>query len=280
MRFTPRLPQDNVNVSKTSDLREFFWLLGIILAVLVLVYLFLGFALDVVVDRISPKMEREIGVVFNKMYKIKDNEISPLEESIQKLLDSLVEKAPALNMDYEFKVRVVENNDFNALALPGGNIVIFSGLIKEINSQNELAMVLSHELGHFAHKDHLRRLGRRLVLVVISSVLFGERSSVAQFMERTLITADLKSSRQQEVVADKFALDLLDKKYGHVAGGRELFQLMKKKGNLPMFFQYFSTHPAPEDRLNIMMEEIIINGYLVKETIPLDPIYRDQTVVD
>ncbi len=275
MRFTPRLPQDNVNVFKTSDLKDFFWLLGIILAVLVLIYLVLGFALDIVVDRMSPKVERGIGNFFSKIYEIKNDEISPLEENIQRLLDRLVSKALVLNMSYEFKVHVVENKDFNALALPGGNIVIFSGLIEEINSENELAMILAHELGHFIHKDHLRRLGRGLVLVVISSVLFGESSSVAQFMEQTLITADLKFSRQQEIAADKFALDLLEKKYGHVAGSIELFHLIKEKENSPAFLKYFSTHPAPEDRLNIIIEEIKTNGYLVKDAASLDSIYRD-----
>ena len=44
----------------------------------------------------------------------------------------------------------------NAVALPGGNIVVFAGLLKEIKSENELAMILGHELGHFAHRDHLR----------------------------------------------------------------------------------------------------------------------------
>ena len=275
MRFIPRLPQDNVNVSKTSALKEFFVLLGIISGVLLLIYLILGFALNIIVDKIPPGVERGIGSFLSKEYKVKNSETSPLEVKMQKLLNGLVAKAPDLENGYKFNVQIVKNDDFNALALPGGNIVVFSGLIREIQSQNELAMILAHELGHFVHRDHLRKLGRGLVLVVISSVLFGERSSVTQFMEQTLITADLKFSRQQEIAADKFALDLLNEKYGHVAGAKELFQLMKEKKSVPAFFKFFSTHPDSEDRLNIIMEEMKRKGYFVKDVIPLDPVYRN-----
>ena len=69
-----------------------------------------------------------------------------------------------------FHVYVTEVDDINAIALPGSNIIVFSGLLQNIQSENELVMVLGHELGHYAHKDHLRGLGRGLgISLVITS---------------------------------------------------------------------------------------------------------------
>jgi predicted Zn-dependent protease len=55
-------------------------------------------------------------------------------------------------MTTKINVYLMENEEINAVALPGGNIVVFTGLVAQVESENELAMVLAHEMGHFTHR--------------------------------------------------------------------------------------------------------------------------------
>jgi Zn-dependent protease with chaperone function len=61
---------------------------------------------------------------------------------------------------FSYKVSVHDQATVNAVALPGGNIIVFKGLLTELKSENEVAMILAHELGHYAHRDHLHGIGQ------------------------------------------------------------------------------------------------------------------------
>lgn len=271
MKYVPRIIKENVNVSETSPIKEFFVLLGGIFGILFLVYFLLGFALDVVVDRMPERLEIVLGEFFTQRFP-EDKIFSPIEQELQELLDELVDSMTTNNLSYT--VQVVESPEVNALALPGGNIVIFSGLLEHIHSENELAMVLGHELGHFVHRDHLRGLGRGVVLVALSSFLFGVDHSVAETMMNMLITANLKHSRNQEIAADLFALDLVNAKYGHVAGATDFLNEFRGKEKFPVFLKFFSTHPQSTDRISLLQDKIRKKGYAVKEKMPLSKVYK------
>lgn len=267
MKFTPASFKENVNISQRNPLGEFFTLLGGILGVLLIIYFVLGIALDIVVEKIPDKIETRLGGFFDRAYRLKKTPTS-LEQRIQKLLDELVEYIPDSSL--KFTVHIIDEKEINAIALPGGNIVLTSGLVQEIDSQNELAMVLAHELGHFVHRDHLRGLGRGLVLMFISTVLFGSNSEVTDFLMNTLTASTLKYSRKQEALADNFALELVHKKYGHVGGATDFFGKMKGKEKLPRFFQFFLTHPFSEKRISLLESAIQKRDYEIGPVVPFD----------
>ncbi|MBL7085033.1 MAG: M48 family metallopeptidase [Candidatus Omnitrophica bacterium] len=272
MKFTPRTFKENVNISPGSPLRDLFVLLGGILGALLLIYIILGFALDILVERMPAKFEKRIADFFSRTYGL-ETPSSPAGIKTQELLDDLVQYLP--EEDSGFTVYLHESSDVNAVALPGRHIIVFSGLLEEIESENELSMILAHELGHFANRDHLRGLGRGLVLMFISAVLFGADSSFANFSQRALLAADLKFSRQQETAADLFAIELLYKKYGHVGGACDFFQRASAKSDLPRFGKFLSTHPYPLDRINILQRRIKRNGYPIKAKIPLGLVFKE-----
>jgi predicted Zn-dependent protease len=267
MKFTPKELKKNVNVSAGSPLRELFVLLGGILTGLFLIYIILGITLDILVERIPAQLEKFSGNLFSKTYSLQQPSSSK-EKKVQKILDSLVKDFP--EKDLCFTVHIQDNKDANAVSLPGGHILIFSGLLKEIETENELTMILAHEIGHFVRRDHLRKLGRGLVLVFLSAVLFGADSGVVEFVQNALITAELKFSRKQEKMADKFALDLLYKRYGHVAGATDFFVRIQDKQNNSKFLKFLSTHPYARDRISFLKEQIRKKGYVIKEKIPLN----------
>jgi len=268
MKFTPREIKENVNISQTSAIREFFVLTSSILGILIAIYLALGFSLDILVDKIPLKTEKKLADFFSRQFYFDKNRSSE-EEYIQKLLDDLVANMPEAS--YKFNVHIVPAKETNAFAFPGGHILVNTALIEEIGSENELSMVLAHELGHYVHRDHLRGLGRGLVLTVFSIFLFGNDSEVTQFLMRVLLTTDLRFSRRQEAFADAFALELLNKKYGHVAGAADFFKHRMDKEKCPRIMKYFSTHPLYADRISMINGEILKKGYKVGEKVPLAP---------
>jgi Zn-dependent protease with chaperone function len=231
VKYTPKELIGNVNVSRTSPLREFFLLLTGLLGITFFIYIALGFAIDYVVPNVPAEVERSLGRLYSNMYE--DTEKTAPVIQLQLLLDELADKVPVRSFEasrtdlteqrreLKYKVHIVPRSQINALALPGGHIVIFSGLLKEVESENELAFILAHELGHFANRDHLRGLGRGLVLLTISTTLLGGNNVVTEFFMNSLLNVEMKFSQQQEKTADLWALDLLNRRYGHVSGVTE-----------------------------------------------------------
>jgi Zn-dependent protease with chaperone function len=257
MKYTPRELEGNVNISSTPPLKEFFILLAGILGVLIGLYIALGLAVNLIVPRIPKKVEQKLGGLFLKNYG--HVEESPEGERLQRLLDDLVEDLPQDNLSY--RVHLIEHARSNAMALPGGHILVFSGILEDVGSENGLAFVLSHELGHFANRDHLRGLGRGLVLWGFSAIFLGNESFITDFLAGFLVNVEMKFSQHQETMADLFALDLLNKRYGHVGGAESFFENICKKEKKGHLSYYFASHPHPIDRIETMEKHIQKMGY-------------------
>jgi Zn-dependent protease with chaperone function len=84
-------------------------------------------------------------------------EAGPAAEAVRAIVARLA-AAVADDPGYEFDVRLVESEAVNAAALPRGKIIVFSGLLAEAGSADEVAGVLAHEIGHVLHRDALRGL--------------------------------------------------------------------------------------------------------------------------
>jgi len=266
MKFIPKEIRENVNVSKVPAGREFLRLIAEILGAILIVYLALGFALDYIAPRISTDMEAAIGRIFSA--KFADNKYPKTEEQVQGILNELLKRSSLPKFDYA--AHITPSKEINALAFPAGNIIVYSALLKEVKSRNELAMVLAHELGHFAHRDHLRGLGRGFVLLVLSSVTLGTDSTVSKFIGNILSGAEMKFSQAQEKAADTYALGLLYKTYNNAAGAADFYQKMAAKEKIPRIFYFFATHPYIKDRIELINGIIKEKGYAVGFLTPID----------
>lgn len=266
MKYTPKEIEENVNVSPQSPLRIFSIALAKILAVVVIVYLVIGALVDIIAPRISIDTEKKIGALASAAFK--DRKQTELELRLQSILDPLAKVDPALP-GFKYMVYIQENAQVNALALPAGNIVVFSGLIKEVKSENEMAMVLAHELGHFRNRDHLRGMGRQLLLLLIVSFFSGGDLSSQNIMLPSITTLQMRFSQRQEQAADQYGLDLLNKTYGHASGATDFLVKMTKRDDWPKFMYFFSTHPYPESRVQALTERIQEKGYLAGKVEPL-----------
>jgi len=265
VKFEPKELERNVNVSETSPLRELFVLLGGALVVILGIYIALGFAVDLLAPHVPAKVDRSIGALFAKPLEYIDTTAET--KRLQRLLDDLALDFPIEEM--QFRIFLAENPQANAFALPGGNIVVFSGLLNEAASENELAFVLAHELGHFAHRDHLKAFGRGLIVLTLAMTILGEDNPVTQFFLNSLANVEMKFSQRQERAADLWAVDLLNRKYGHAGGACDFLKRIGGREKQGRFQYYFKSHPHPMDRVAVLEQYIRDNNYAMGATSPV-----------
>ena len=237
------------------------------------VYVCLGWVADAVAGRISPETEKKLaflGAAFQKQSSAHRAE----QATAQAIVDNLIAHGELPRLDYT--VTVMDDPQPNALALPGGAIVVTTGLFDIIKTEEALAMVLGHELGPFKHRDHLRGLGRGILLATVLAVVFGS-TQIQGVVSRLVNVAETRHSRKQEAAADETGLDLLVKTYGHAGGATTFFEQIRELHGDQILFKYLSTHPAPIQRIEALKAIIRERGLRVEEPTPLD-LSRDRAL--
>lgn len=109
--------------------------------------------------------------------------------------------------DYRLSFRKSMYFGANALALPGGEIIVTDDLVSMAKSNDEIIAVLAHELGHVAHKHSLRRMLESSLRALVMVGITGDVDSVASALPGLML--GLKYSRELESDADRFALEFL-----------------------------------------------------------------------
>jgi len=249
MKYEPALPPHNDNISHHHPLREFFLLISGILVFLVLAFWSLGMLVDVAVDYIPPEKEAQLFAKVDFNLEFPSGDSSHRQAFLKTLMDGL---GRCINLPFPITMTVIESDQANAIALPGGKVVVFSKIFDFVQSENGLAFVLAHELGHFKNRDHLRGLGRGFVLAALSTVLLGANSDVSQMLASTSEFQGAQYSQSRESQADRTALHALNCYYGHVGGATELFEvLQEQEGQWDLsMWHYFSSHPELQARID------------------------------
>ncbi|MBN2332307.1 MAG: M48 family metallopeptidase [Deltaproteobacteria bacterium] len=267
MKYRPKILSSNVNISPTSPWKEFLLLAGGLLGIAVVLYLVLGFAVELLVPRLSPKIEQALANNLLRKLHISENDAPEKNKALQELLDRLQQHCPGL--PYHCTIRLASTQKVNAIALPGGTIVIFAGLLDTVTSENELAFVLAHELGHFSHRDHLRGMGRGLVVMTLGTLLLGTDSQINQLLASALNLTEMRFSRRQESSADLFALEVVQSTYGHTGGALAFFEKLALGDRTRYTGHYFSTHPQHSQRINDLQDYCFQQGFQQGPLTPL-----------
>ena len=248
--------------------RQFLIVIGMFLGAVALVFWLLGLFINSIITAIPPEVEQKLGTVITPIYE-QQAQPSPQQKTLNQLLDRLENNLPQNQQSLrDYQVLYIPEPTVNALALPGDRIVIYQGLLKKVSSENELMMVLGHELGHFAHRDHLRSLGNALLIRACLGFFLGDlgifQIPVGNSVEAI---ANAQYSQSQEKQADAFGLTLLNKTYGHVAGATDFFNRLSQAGNNSISF--LSSHPTSQKRIRELKLLIKQNNYLSLELSPL-----------
>jgi Zn-dependent protease with chaperone function len=258
MKYNPKLPDETVNHPKRNLLLDAIKLMVSLALIVSVVYGALLFGVDYAVSHLSAKQEKKL-----MQYTKVDFDMQKTKESpyLQKITDKLGKCA---KLPYKIETYILEADEVNAFAVPGGKIMVTRGMLKRLKSENELAFIIGHELGHFKHRDHLKGLGKSLILGLFS-MFVGE--SYGSVFDATLQVTDAKYSQSQELDADRFGLDLMACAYGDVTDATALFARMDRGKSWKYFL---ASHPSFKERVEKMRRYIEEKGYLDKgRLIPL-----------
>jgi len=221
------------------------------LVIAVVLYFALGALIGYIADSMTPQQE----VKLEKILSYDDNISDTKSPYLRNIMSRLTKCA---DLPYPIHIKVLPKKQINAFAAPGGIVYVTKGLLKKIKSENTLAFVLGHELGHFKHKDHLRGLGYKLIYGA-AGILLG--NNYGNILGITLAVSSAKHSQEQELAADAYGLEVMQCAYGTVNGADDLFEQMKDGKE----WKYFTAdHPAFEERLTKMRELIKKKGYNTK----------------
>ena len=152
--------------------------------------------------------------------------------------------------DYRMELRASERLGANALALPSGVVVVTDPLVELAKSDDEIAAVLAHEIGHLRQRHGLRRLLQDSATVLLVAAVTGDLTSVASLASALpAMLLQAKYSRDFEREADEFALDTM-KRHGIPADSFAaiLLRMGERRGAAADVPDYFSTHPATRER--------------------------------
>lgn len=267
MKYAPSLPEHNDNVIREHPLKDFLSLLARLAALLLLGYFLLGLLVDAVVDRMGPETEAALTRLVAAQPEAVPQADAGRSARLQQLVDSL---RPCARFTGPANVRLHDSAVPNAMVVPGGTMVVFSGLLDQVRSENGLAFVLAHELAHLAHRDHLRALGRGIVLYGLAALVTGDGSALASVLAPVHQLGDAAYSQARESAADTMALQVLACRYGHAGGATELFEALRARDAdaLPGS-HYFASHPAMAARIDAIHAAVNKAGLKSGAVLPL-----------
>jgi Zn-dependent protease with chaperone function len=221
--------------------------------------LLLWFGSDLIVEwavaRIPVEWEQKLG---EAVYQDALSKETVLKEgqavaAVQEMTQRLTDKIP--HNPYKFQVSVLQSPIVNAFALPGGYVVVYTGLMKKAESGEEVAGVLSHELNHVLQRHGLERMVKMLGFAAVVSIVMGDQQGLiglAKELGLNLVT--LKFGREQETEADLTGIRLMSDARIAPEGMIGFFERLSEKDKARV--ELFSTHPMSAARAERLKAEL------------------------
>ncbi len=204
----------------------------------------------------SPSKEEEIalgreitGSLLGAAPLVKD---TPLQQYVNKVGRWVASQSERSDLPWKFGV--IESNDLNAFAAPGGYVLITKGLYQKLQNEAQLASVLGHEIAHVVKKHQLKVLQKQQLLNVGSDWLKDKVSKKNALADKAIVTGAEISARgldkEAEFEADRMGL-VLAARAGYDAFSladvlQTLGQTNQSDGSVALLFK---THPHPDERL-------------------------------
>lgn len=231
--------------------QNFFILFAVFVAVVIVAYVLIVNLVPVVGLRlIHTQQEIELGENIKQSMlaeeKLAGNRVDKQGSlALQEFADKMT-----LSDRFPIKVTMVNSDIINAYALPGGNIIVYRGIVRKIKSPDELAALLAHESSHVNQRHTLKSLLRSTANGLILSIIFGDASGLSGAVAEQAETLNgLQYSRSLETDADEKGMELLAENKIDVRGMRKLMQQLQEEETVPAGYSFFSTHPMTKERI-------------------------------
>lgn len=181
--------------------------------------------------------------VYTYVYKVRDNILNSGKVDFKD--------------DFNWRVRIIhDDSTLNAFCTPGGYIYVYTGILKFLDSEDQFAGVLAHEIGHADMRHSTRQMTTMFGVQILLDVLAGDRDALKQV---TGALVGLKFSRKHETEADEKSVEYLCPTEYNAAGGAGFFiKLESLGGGSPP--EFLSTHPNPENRIENFQNNALTSG--------------------
>lgn len=237
-----------------------FTIIGIFVAGIAGLVLAKDRIVSAVASAIPTEWEVKLGdKVYEQLIKTRREIKDPaLEAQLKQITEPLV--AGIKDSRYPLKFHIIEDATLNAFAVPGGNVVVHSGLLLAADRPEEVAGVLGHEIAHVTRRHSFRGLISSLGLYQILQAFIGDASGIlAVLANNSAFLIDRKFSRDFEREADSTGWEYLMRANIEPQGMIEFFKKMQieEKKQLEQLhvdgaekaLSFLSTHPGTEERL-------------------------------
>lgn len=236
----------------------------LLLALPVGLYFSMGGLTAAAARQVPVEWEQKLGKSAFAQYRLQHELLD--DPQTQAELKALTQPLTAVIKDsrYPFEFHVVRDADLNAFALPGGIVVINSGLIERADNASELLGVLAHEISHVTERHGVRNIISSAGIVLTAQVLIGDASGLlATIASAAPILLNQSYSRDFERDADTHGVSLLTAANIDPHGMQKFFEkmiahekkMLQQVGNddaaeaLKSLSRFLSTHPATEERI-------------------------------
>jgi Zn-dependent protease with chaperone function len=152
----------------------------------------------------------------------------------------------AADLPVPVRAAVVRTPAVNAIALPGGRVYLFDGLLSQARSPDEIAGVLGHELGHVAHRDGTKSVLEAGGISLLFGMLLGDFTGGGAAVMAAQVVLRSSNSRDKEAAADAFGAALVSKVGGDPKALAGMFERLSGKG--PQTPHFLLDHPDAKER--------------------------------
>ena len=162
-----------------------------------------------------------------------------------------------LKDEFAWRLRVIhDDSTLNAFCTPGGYIYIYTGILKFLDSEDQLAGVLGHEIAHADMRHSTRQMTTMFGFQILLDVLAGDMAAIKQI---TGALVGLKFSRKHEEEADEKSVVYLCPTQYNADGGAGFFEKIQALGGARQP-EFLSTHPDPGNRIEHFQNSKVVLG--------------------
>lgn len=262
MNFVPKKITENVNISKVNPVKRAAQLAAAFLIGFLIIYWTGILVISLAAPYLPLTAEEKLGEYFSSYFESKtiDNDTAVY---LNEILDRL--RVYTTDDRYNYQIYLLDSGEVNAYAVPGGKIMICTGLLSKLTSEQQLAFVIGHEIGHFENRDHIKKYALIFYSTFLNTVLNAVGVSIHSGLE---MISNSAYSRNQETKADLAGLRLVAEAYNNVNGVEEFFEKLKED-ELHEFSYFYSSHPELDKRIMRLIKEIYEKKYPFGPVIPL-----------
>lgn len=232
------------------------------------------------VKEVTDETEQKLGKIFLDVFIKEEKIINDTE--VEKVVGGITRSICSKNKIpiSDIKVYVIEKDEVNAFALPGGQIVVFSGLIKEAKNAEAFSGVLAHEMAHLQLNHVMKKLLKEAGLSVLLSIATGTGGAeIAGKIAHMLSSSAF--DRRLEKEADLAAVNyLMNAGIDPSSFADFLYSMAGKENELASYLVWTSTHPDSKERAKYILEKAKQSGNKYISPVSSDDWHKLQQHID